>query len=74
MKLTDIYTKEQLKKGVRNPFYHKLNKDVTVGVRYEDYELFEKIAEEYDTTPERIMQCALHRYAKLVEEDFDFDM
>ena len=32
------YTKEELKKGVRNPYYHMLCKDVTVGVANEDYD------------------------------------
>ena len=67
------YTKEDFKKGVRNPFYHDFCRDVTVGVAHEDYELFEKIAEGYGVTPEIIMKSALHRWVKAVEEDFNFD-
>ena len=58
------YTKEDFKKGVRNPFYHDFCRDVTVGIAHEDYELYEKIAEGYGVTPEVIMKSALHRWAK----------
>jgi len=65
------YTKEDLKRGIRNPFYHDFCKDVTVGVRHEDYELFKKIAEAYDVTPERMMQVYLRQHAELLREDYD---
>jgi len=73
MRLRDMYTLEELKKGVRNPFYHEFCKDVTVGVTHEDYEFFKKIAESYDVEPEKIMQAALHRYVKAVREDYPKD-
>ena len=63
------YTREDFKKGVRNPFYHDFCKDVTIGVRHEDYELFKKIAEAYDVTPEHMMQSYLSRYANLLREE-----
>ena len=72
MKELSEYTKEELKKGVRNPFYHKLCKDVTVGVNNEDFILFEKMAKAYDITPERVMQSALYKYAKWMREDDGF--
>ena len=73
MKLTDMYTKEELKKGVRNPFYHDFCKDVTIGVRNADYELFEKIAGFYDITVEQVIKSAVYRYAKVMREDFEQD-
>jgi len=63
------YTKEDLKRGVRNPFYHEFCRDVTIGVRHEDYELFKKIAKSYDVTPEHMMQSYLNRYADLLKEE-----
>jgi len=62
------YTKEDLKKGIRNPFYHDFCRDVTVGVRHDDYDLFEKIAKAYGFTPEYMMKSYLHRYANLLRE------
>ena len=73
MKLTDMYTKEELKKGVRNPFYHNFCKEVTIGVRNEDYELFEKIAGFYDITVEQAIKSAVYRYAKMMRKDFEED-
>ncbi|MCL2160210.1 MAG: hypothetical protein FWH48_12445 [Oscillospiraceae bacterium] len=63
------YTKADLKKGIRNPFYHKFCRDVKIGVRHEDYELFKKIAESYGLTPEIMMKSYLHRYADLLREE-----
>ena len=63
------YTKEDLIKGVRNPFYHDFCKDVTIGVRNEDYELFEKIAKAYGVTPEHMMKLYIRQYADLLMEE-----
>jgi len=63
------YTKEDLKKGIRNPFYHDFCRDVKVGVRHEDYGLFKKIADAYGITPERLMHSYLRRYADLLREE-----
>ena len=38
------YTIDELKKGIRNPFYDKLVKEVVVPVRREDYVVFEEVA------------------------------
>jgi len=73
MKLTDMYTKEELKKGVRNPFYQHFCKEVTISVRNEDYELFEKIAGFYEITVEQAIKSAVYRYAKVMREDFEQD-
>ena len=64
------YTREDVVKGLKNPFYHELCRDVTVGVRHDDYKLFEKIAESYNVAPETIMQMYLRNQADLLREDY----
>ena len=63
------YTKEDLKKGVKNPFFDKVCTKVEVAVRHEDYALFKEIAEAYGLTPEYMMQSYLRRYADLLREE-----
>jgi hypothetical protein len=65
------YTKEDFKKGVRNPYFEKLCTTVEVAVRHEDYALFKEIAESYDVTPEHMMQSYLRQHADLLREDYD---
>jgi len=65
------YTKEDFKKGVRNPYIDRLCRKSEVYVRHEDYELFKKIAEAYDVTPEHMMQSYLRQHADLLREDYD---
>ena len=65
------YTKEDLIKGIRNPFYHDLCKDITVGVKNEDYELYEKIAQEKGVRIEMVIKRAIASYAKMLREDID---
>ena len=71
MKLTEQYTIEELKKGVKNPFYHELCKDITVGISNEDYELYEKIAQEKRVRIELVIKRAIASYAKMLREDVD---
>jgi hypothetical protein len=61
-------TAEDLKKGIRNPFYKELNTEVTVAVRKDVYEIYRKCAEEQETSPEKVMRKALTAYAKELEE------
>ena len=68
MRLTELYTIEELKKGVKNPFYHELCKDVTVGIANEDYELYEKIAQEKNVRIELVIKRAVASYAKMLRE------
>ena len=68
MKLTEMYSIEELKEGVRNPFYHKLCKDVTVGIGNEDYELFETIAKEKGVRIEMVIKRAIASYARMLRE------
>ena len=65
------YTKEDLIKGVRNPFYHDFCTDVTVGIRNDDYELYEKIAKEKGVRIEMVIKRAIASYAKMLREDDD---
>ena len=64
------FTIEELKKGVKNPFYEKLNKEVTAAIRYEDYEVFLDAARSNGerVTPEDIMRRCLADYAKVLRE------
>ena len=71
MKLTEMYTKEELKKGVRNPFYKYLCTEVTVGVKNEDYEMFAKMAEEKGVRVEFMIQRAITLFAEMVREHED---
>ena len=71
MKLTEQYTVEELKKGVKNPFYHELCKNITVGVSNEDYALYEKIAKEKSVRVELVIKRAIASYAKMLREDED---
>ena len=60
------FTIEELKKGVKNPFYEKLNREVVVVVRHEDYEIFHNVAKQNGDriTPEDVMKRCLADYAK----------
>ena len=71
MKITEQYTIEELKRGVRNPFFEKLNKKTEVAVRHEDYKIFAEIAEKNGTRPEVIMNRCLASYAKKLKEHGD---
>jgi len=56
-------------RGVKkNPFYHKLNKEVLVPIRNEVYQVFAKIAEQNGEEPESVMRRCLTSYAKTFEE------
>ena len=64
------FTIDELKKSVKNPFYEKLNREVTVAVRHEDYEVFLDAARSNGerVTPEDIMRRCLADYAKVLRE------
>ena len=70
MNLLKEFTLEELKKGVQNPFYEKLNRDVVVSVRHEDYEVFQEVAKLNGerVTAEDIMRRCLIDYAKILKE------
>jgi hypothetical protein len=64
------FTIDELKKGVTNPFYRKLNREVTVAIRHEDYAVFSDAAKQNGekVTPEVIMRRCLADYAKMLKE------
>jgi len=70
MDLMKEFTLEELKKGIKNPFYEKLNKDVLVSVRHEDYAIFQNVAQLNGerVTPEDVMRRCLIDYAKMLKE------
>jgi hypothetical protein len=70
MSLLDEFTLEDLKRGVQNPFYEKLNREATVSVRHEDYAIFQEVAQQNGerVTPEDIMRRCLIDYAKILRE------
>jgi len=63
------YTAEDFAKGVKNPYFNKLNRKAEVVVRIETYEIFNEIAKENGVTPEIIMSRCLANYAKKLQED-----
>ena len=64
------FTVDELKKSVKNPFYEKLNRKVSVSIRHEDYEIFLDTARQNGerVTPEDIMRRCLADYAKTLKE------
>ena len=62
------YTLEELKKGVKNPFYAKLIKEVVVPVRHEDYAVFKEVADINGETPESVIKRCLKMAAKELQE------
>jgi len=70
MSLMKQFTREELAKGVKNPFYEKLNRDTVVSVPHEYYTIFEDVARINGerVTPEDIMRRCLIDYAKMLKE------
>ena len=64
-------TQEDFDRAVRNPFFYGLNKKVEVDVRNDDYELFSKIAEMNEETPESVMRRMLINSADFIREHDD---
>ena len=64
------FTIEELKKSVKNPFYAKLNREVTVSIRHEDYQTYLDTAKQNGerVTAEDIMRRCLADYAKILRE------
>jgi len=57
------YNEADFAKGVRNPYFNKLNKKAEVAIRHDVYGVFEDIAKQNGVTPEIIMQHCLMDYA-----------
>ncbi|MCL2352192.1 MAG: hypothetical protein FWC55_06630 [Firmicutes bacterium] len=62
------YTAEDFKRGVKNPYFEKLNRKVEVAVKHEDYQVFLEVAEQNGVKPEVIMNRCLADYAKRLRE------
>ena len=62
------YTIEELRKGVKNPFYDTLITEVVVPVKREDYTVFEEVAKINGETPELVMKRCLSMSAKKMKE------
>ena len=62
------YTAEELRKGIKNPFYAKLIKEAMVPVRREDYVVFKEVADINGETPESVMKRCLKIAAKELQE------
>ena len=64
------FTLDELKKGVKNPFYERLNKEVVVSIRHEDYDVFFETARlnGAKVKPEDVMRRCLADYAKILRE------
>ena len=64
------FTVEELKKSVKNPFYEKLNREVTVSIRHEDYQAYLDTAKQNGekVTAEDIMRRCLADYAKILRD------
>ncbi len=62
------YTAEDFKDAISNPFYYKLNREVTVPIRHEVYKIFCDIGKQNGVEPEIIMNRCLTSYAKTLQE------
>ena len=61
---------EKSKYPMKNPYYEKLNMEVTVAIRRSDYKVFEDVANQNGETPESVMRRCLKTAAKnLLEHD-----
>ena len=67
--MKDEYTAEDFARGIKNPYFEKLNKKVEVAVRNEIYQVFLKIGEMNGVEPEIIMSRCLADYVKKLQED-----
>ena len=63
------YTFEELKRGIRNPFYEKLIKEVVVPIRRDDYEVFEEIAKINEEPVEALLKRCLKWAAKEFQKE-----
>jgi hypothetical protein len=68
--MKDNYTIDDFKKGVRNPFFHKINRKTEIFVRHETYKIYEDIGKSHNVEAEIIMNRCLESYAqKLLEHE-----
>jgi len=63
------YDEEDFNKGVKNPYFDKLNTKIEITVRNDIYKIFYDIGKSNDVTPEVIMNRCFTDYAKKLNED-----
>jgi hypothetical protein len=63
------YTEEDFARGVKNPYFEKLNRKTEVAVRHETYRLFQEIGSQNGVPAEVIMNRCLEDYAKMLTEN-----
>ena len=64
-------TAEDFAKGVKNPYFEKLNRKTEVAVKHETYRVFEDIGKNNGVPAEIIMNRCLENYAKKLASDSD---
>ena len=67
--MKDEYTADDFAKGIKNPFFEKLNKETEVAVRNEVYQVYKEVGEKSGVEPELIMRRALEQFAKILVDD-----
>jgi hypothetical protein len=64
----DEYTAADFARGVKNPYYDKLNKKTEVAIRSDIYKIFCEIAKQNGVRPEVIMSRCLTDYANRLQD------
>ena len=67
------YTENDFARGVKNPYFEKLNRKTEVAVRHETYKIFQKIGNQNSVPAEVIVNRCLEDYAKMLDEDDNED-
>ncbi|MDR1704153.1 MAG: hypothetical protein LBS19_05665 [Clostridiales bacterium] len=63
------YTAEDFSRGIKNPYFDKLNKKTEVTVRRDIYKIFADIGKKNGVSAEIIMNRCLTDYAKMLIKD-----
>ena len=63
------YTAEDFERGVKNPYFDKLNKKAEVTMRHEVYRIFHELGKQNNVEPEIIMSRCLTDYARKLQEN-----
>ena len=69
--MKDEYTIDDVKGAIKNPFYEKLNTEITIAVRKDIYQIFSDIGKKNGVEPEIIMNRCLTNYAKQLKTHDD---
>jgi len=63
------YTAADFERGVKNPYFEKLNRKAEVVMRHEIYDVFREIGKQNGVEPEVIMSRCLTDYASMLQKD-----